>query len=466
MKTATIDTDRLHFHGGYTGALLPFLFFLIGVVWIALSGAPDERGFWPVLLGALSVGLFLAKDRQRFSAVVLEGMSQPLVMVMITAWMLASCIGVLMVETGFVEALTWLADQLKLNGAGFVVGTFLICCLVSLSTGSSFATILICGPVLYPAGGLLAAPLPVLAGAIIGGATFGDFFAPISDTTIASALSQKAEIGPTVRSRLSYVLPATVLALLTYFCIAHFSSGTAIEEGSTLEGSARGLPMLLVPLLTIYLFLKGSHLMQGLLSGLIFGIILSLLLGLLSPGDLLAIDPEQFTAQSFIIDGINRAVGISFFTILLMGMVETLKRSGMMDSLVQRAAQNSESAAQTESWITGSTLMAVLLTTHSIVAILTVAEFAEKTGERMGISAIRRSNIMSLVVCIIPFTLPYMIPVILMANTTGSGAVYGIPPVSPLRVGLYNFMAWGLLVMLVFLLLGYRRKKLMHEKRS
>jgi len=458
MMTTTKDKGPLLFYGAYLGALLPFLIFLSGVIWIALSGAPDERGFWPVILLALSVGLFLAKDRKRFSAVVLDGLSQRSVLGMITAWILASCIGVLMTETGFVEALTWLADQLQLKGAGFVVAAFLICVVVSLSTGSSFATILICGPILYPAGGLLGAPLSVLAGAIIGGATFGDFFAPISDTTIASALSQKAEIGPTVRSRLRYVLPAAVLALIAYFLMAWFASGTTEQATSTLEGSSRGLPMLLVPALIIYLFLKGSHLMQGLLTGLVFGIVLSLALGLLSPEQLLSIDPDNFTARSFIIDGINRAVGISFFTILLMGMVETVKRSGIMDSLVEKAAQNSQTAARTEAWIAGSTTLSVLLTTHSIVAILTVAEFAEKTGEKMGIGSIRRSNIMSLVVCVFPFTLPYMIPVILMANTTSSGESYGIPPVSPLDTGLYNFMAWGLMLMLVLLLFGYGRK--------
>ncbi|MGH9389398.1 MAG: hypothetical protein ACRD1Z_07260 [Vicinamibacteria bacterium] len=37
--------------------------FLAGVAWLGLSGAPDERGFWPVVLLALSVGLFLSRDR-------------------------------------------------------------------------------------------------------------------------------------------------------------------------------------------------------------------------------------------------------------------------------------------------------------------------------------------------------------------------------------------------------------------
>ena len=53
----------LSFRGGTIGALAPFALFLIGVAWLGLSGAPDERGFWPVLLAALILGLLLVRDR-------------------------------------------------------------------------------------------------------------------------------------------------------------------------------------------------------------------------------------------------------------------------------------------------------------------------------------------------------------------------------------------------------------------
>ena len=138
----TSDTQtKVRFYGGITGAILPFIVFVSGVVAVALSGAPDERGFWPILILALCLGLILARDRKNFCISVIEGMSQPIVMIMITAWMLASIIGVLMSTTGFVEALTWTAGRLHMGGAGFVFSSFLICCLVSVSTGSSFGTI-------------------------------------------------------------------------------------------------------------------------------------------------------------------------------------------------------------------------------------------------------------------------------------------------------------------------------------
>ncbi len=452
---------KLDYYGGAFGALFPFLVFVVGVITIALSGAPDERGFWPVLILALSFGLVLCKDRTAFSETVISGMSQKIVMIMITAWMLASIIGILMTLTGFVEALIWITDQVQLSGTGFVVATFLICCVVSLSTGSSFATILICSPLLYPTGGILGAHLPALAGAIIGGATFGDFIAPISDTTIASALSQDAEIGKTIKSRLKYVVPASLLALVGYIVVAYVNDSEIATGLSSSMGNPKGLPMLLVPGFIIYLFLKGKHLLHGLLFGLLFGTILGMILGLLPVTKVLSLDLENFAAKSFIIDGINRAVGLSIFTILLMGLVATLKASGLMEKLVDFAATRCKTQKQAEGWIAAVMSMAVLLTTHSIVAILMVTDFTKKTGEQMGISKLRRANILSLIACTFPFVLPYFIPVILMANMTNTGTEFNVPPVSPLKVGLYNFMSWGLLLMaLITLLFGWGRTKL------
>jgi Na+/H+ antiporter NhaC len=146
-------------------------------------------------------------------------MAQPIVMIMISAWMLASAVGVLMSDTGLVEGLVWAAGQLRLEGAAFAAAAFLICVAVSVATGTSFGTILICGPILFPAGGLAGAAPAALAGAILAGATFGDSIAPISDTTIASALSQNADIGGTVRRRLRYVLPAGAVAFIAFALI-------------------------------------------------------------------------------------------------------------------------------------------------------------------------------------------------------------------------------------------------------
>jgi Na+/H+ antiporter NhaC len=146
------------------------------------------------------------------------------------------------------------------------------------------------------------------------------------------------------------------------------------------------------------------------MAGLAMGIVLGLALGRLDPGRILTLDPASFSAQSFVIDGIERAVGISFFTILLMGLVATLQASGVLQQLVDFAHERSRSPRSSETWIVAAVSGAVLLTCHSIVAILTVSEFARQIGERREIPRYRRANLLSLTVSTYPFILPYFIP--------------------------------------------------------
>ena len=99
---------------------------------------------------------------------------------------------------------------------------------------------------------------------------------------------------------------------------------------------------------------------------------------------------------------------------------------------------------------------AVLLTTHSVVAILTVGEFARQTGKSFGLSAYRRANLLDVTVCTYPFLLPYFIPTVLAAGTTADAGV--MPRLSPAVAGLYNAYSWALVGMLgIAIGLGYGR---------
>ena len=145
----TFVRPPLEFHGRLLGALAPFVLFLAGVAWLALSGAPDEKGFWPILLAALALGLVLARDRTQYSETVIAAMGQPVVMLMIMAWLLSGVLGIVLNESGFVQALVWGARMLHLTGAAYVGAAFLVCSIVSTSTGTSFGTIMLAGPLLY-----------------------------------------------------------------------------------------------------------------------------------------------------------------------------------------------------------------------------------------------------------------------------------------------------------------------------
>ncbi len=451
MPTAAGTTRPLTFHGGLAGALLPFALFLTGVIWLGLSGAPDERGFWPILIAALTLGILLARDRHRYAETVVEGMSKPIVLLMILAWLLAGVLGTLMNASGFVTALVWLASEAGVAGGGYAAAAFLICCLVSTSTGTSLGTIIVCAPLLYPAGGPLGADPVVLMGAILGGATFGDNISPVSDTTIASASTQGAAIGDVVRSRMRYALPAATAALILYSLLGGGAEVLSLGE-SAAATTPSGLPMLLVPAFVIGLLLAKRHLLEGLLYGITFATLLGLALGLLSPSEIFYLDLESFGARGLIVSGLERGIGVSIFTILLMGLVAGLEATGVTDRLVALAADRARSPRDVELWSFATVSAAVLLTTHSTVALLAVGGFTRDAGRRAGIPATRRANVLDITVCTYPFLLPYCIPTILAASLTAQ-AVGTMPRLSALQVGLANFHSWALLVVVLFAIL-------------
>lgn len=438
------EGGELRFHGGWPGAVIPFLVFLAGVSWLGLSGAPDETGFGPVLLVAIGAGVLLARDRERYAEAVVGGMSHRLVMLLVLAWLLAGVLGTILQESGLVEALVWAAAESGVRGGGFVVAVFLVCALFSTATGTSLGTILICAPLLYPAAGPLGGDPAFTIGAILAGATFGDNVSPISDTTIASATTQEADLGGVVRSRMRYALPAAALALVVFALAGGGVTGAAVDVPT--PDDPLGLVMLAVPILVLALLLKRRHLAVGLFAGIGFAVVLGLVLDRFGPADLMSIDRESFIASGILLDGMRRAFGVSIFTILLMGLVGGLEASGLLTRTIRWMEERTRSGAGAEWWIFGSISAATILTTHSAVAILTVGPLTRSVGEGSGIGAYRRANILDVTVCTYPFLLPFFIPTILAASMTGGAA--GVP-VSPWEVGLHNVHSWGLLGVLV-----------------
>lgn len=453
------DGGPLEFRGGWLGALLPFLVFLAGVSWLGLSGAPDETGFGPVLVAALGVGVLLARDPTRYAEAVIDGMSHRIVMLLILAWLLAGVMGVILRDSGLVDALVWAASATGVRGGGFAVATFLICSVFSTATGTSLGTILICAPLLYPAAAALGADPAFAIGAVLAGATFGDNISPISDTTIASATTQEADLGGVVRSRMRYALPAAVVAIASFALL-----GAAPQGGGALvpTGDPAGLAMLVVPAAVLALLLRHTHLVVGLFAGIGLGIGLGLALDRFDVSDLLFIDSDNFIATGIILDGMRRAFGVSILTLLLMGLVGGLTASGLLDRMISWVEARATSPRGAEWWLFGSISTATLLTTHSAVAILTVGSLARDVGEHAGVGPYRRANILDVTVCTYPFLLPFFIPTILAASMTAD--VAGMPRVSPWDAGLHNIHSWGLLlVLLATIALGRRERESVDE---
>lgn len=263
-------------------------------------------------------------------------------------------------------------------------------------------------------------------------------------------------MGAVVRSRLKYALPAASVALIAAWIVGGDSAMTATPPPET--ASLRALWLGIGPLTAFILLLRRSHLVAALLAGASVAFVTGLAAGLFGASDLLRIDPEAFGATGLVLSGMERGVGISVFTLLLMGLVGGFEATGHLDRWIEALSTRITSARAAEARIVGATSLAVLLTTHSVVALLAVGKLGREIGAAAAVPATRRANLMDLTVCTYPFLLPFFIPTILAASLTGGGGAE-VPPVSAMAAGLANVHSWALLAMaIIAVTTGYGRE--------
>jgi Na+/H+ antiporter NhaC len=134
--------------------------------------------------------------------------------ILILAWSLKNCCDEL--RTGqFLTAI--LAD--KVSAHCFPPIVFLVACVTSFATGTSYGTMAILIPTAIPVafaldGNSYGLTTMISVGAVLDGAIFGDHCSPISDTTIMSSISSSCDLMQHVRTQLPYSLLVAALALL------------------------------------------------------------------------------------------------------------------------------------------------------------------------------------------------------------------------------------------------------------
>ncbi len=103
-----------------------------------------------------------------------------------------------------------------LNPSIFLAAGLLLCCLMSVATGTSWGTVGTIGVVLVGIGDAMGIPLPLVVGMIVSGATFGDKLSPISDTTNLAAMSAGTSLYRHIGSMLYTTLPTLLIVLVVF----------------------------------------------------------------------------------------------------------------------------------------------------------------------------------------------------------------------------------------------------------
>lgn len=134
----------------------------------------------------------------------------------------------LWIFSGVVPAMIYYGVKL-INPTWFLPVSCLVCCIVSVATGSSWSTGGTVGIALIGIGQALNIPVEMVAGAVISGAYFGDKLSPLSDTTNLAPAMAGTDLFTHVRYMLYTTLPSIVIALIGYTILGFFYRADNVE---------------------------------------------------------------------------------------------------------------------------------------------------------------------------------------------------------------------------------------------
>ncbi|MDN5852492.1 MAG: hypothetical protein L0K86_06520, partial [Actinomycetia bacterium] len=392
---------------------------------------------------------------------LIGGIGTSMLGVILLAWFLASILGDLLSGAGLVSGLVWAALQVGITAPWFPLIVFAVACLLSVSTGTALGTIFAVTPVLFPAGFAIGGDPYLLVGAIVGGAFFGNNIAPVSDTTIVSAYTQGATVPKVVRTRLPYAGVALAITVAVYVLVALMGGSDDGVAEMPADAGPRPLIMLLVPAMLVALMLAGRHFVEALLYSIVAGIVVALVAGLLEPSALFSVDSDAMQASGILIDGISGTVGVVVFTILLMGLIGTVQRGGVIEWLLEKTQGLTTTTRRAELTLIGVVLIVNALVAAGTPAMVMAGDFVRRIGHRAGITPWRRANLFdaasTTLVAFLPYSVALLIPYSIVAEQVA--ATGGYNHFSAATLAPFVFYCWALLaVIIVAAITGWRRE--------
>jgi Na+/H+ antiporter NhaC len=260
----------------------------------------------------------------------------------------------------------------------------------------------------------------LLFGAILSGAVFGDNLAPVSDTTIVSAVTQDSDIGGVVASRFKYAFVAAAGAIVAYLIAGSVMAGTPIQGASNLlsdQANVLGLLHVLSMLTVVFLAIRGRHIIEAISWGLFVAVAFNILAGLAPVREMLVFyAPDNPVSQSlsvlpFVVipddPGLVGSVGGSIYTgaagffplivlvLLIVAGSQVMIRGGGFEAvqvfLLDRVATSVRRGELT--MVLGTAMVNAMITINT-AAEIAIAPYIARIGKRFNINGYRRANIL------------------------------------------------------------------------
>ncbi len=400
-------------------ALLPIVIFLLFyLVSSVISGdfykMPVPVSFLVASLVALAMN-YKRPFNERIES-YLKGMGDSGIMMMCLIFILAGIFAVIAKDMGAVKAtvtigITYLPANI------LVAGIFLIGCFISLSVGTSLGTVVALTPVAMEIADQTGLSLALTLGAVLGGAMFGDNLSFISDTTIAAARTQGAQMKDKFKVNFFIVLPAAVITFVLYLIITPDTAANIAPK------EIEYLYLKIVPYLFVLIAaIIGVNVFIVLIVGSALAIIIGAGMGTF----------DFWLVVDSMGKGINGMSEIIIISLLVGGMVELIRKNGGIQWIIDQLAGKTKSKKGAEFSIAFLTALVNIFTANNTITIIMVGPIAKDIAQKYNITPRRSASILDTFSCFMQGLLPYGAQMLAIIGLTHQ-------LVSPLQVMSYLF---------------------------
>lgn len=416
-------------------ALSPVALFL--ALYLVVSAVLADFYAMPVsvaLMAGCMWAVAIARRRKLSSRLELLARSaaQPDVLYMIWIFILAGAFAALAKGIGAVDAAV--AVTLRTFPAQYLLAAvFVAACVVSVSIGTSVGTVVALTPLAVDMAASGGGDVAVFTAAVLGGAFFGDNLSFISDTTIAATRTQGCRMSDKFWANCRVVIPAAIVAIGIYVCMADSLSGLGRVTVPDAE------PVLAVPyLLVLVLAVCGVNVALVLTAGIVAALALGFMKGM------------DFTSLAALMgDGIDGMGQLVIVTLMAAGMLGIVKAMGGLDWLMRVLTHHVRGERGARMCIALLSGAACVCTANNTVAILTVGPMSRDIAARFGVDPRRSASLLDTASCIVQCLIPYG------AQTLLATALAGITAVAPWP---YLYYPWALTAAVAVSILLARRR--------
>ncbi|MFR5881402.1 MAG: Na+/H+ antiporter NhaC family protein [Cloacibacillus evryensis] len=144
------------------------------------------------------------------------------------------CVAECFMSTGVAASVINMSLAAGLDARSIAVVAFLLTCVLSTATGTSWGTFAACAPIFLWLNHIVGGNILLTIGAIAGGSCFGDNIGLISDTTIVSSGIQQVEVIKRVRHQGVWSLLCLISGAIVFYIASLGLSGEAAQASDAI----------------------------------------------------------------------------------------------------------------------------------------------------------------------------------------------------------------------------------------